>query len=133
MDIKSPKTGIVKRSSVFRKKHAIRCQRDILQLLVCCQSLHKFSKTRPQKWLASRDADLRDPKSLGHGHKAKDLFERKELRCGSKVSARFRHAIEAPDVTSIGYANPQIVVHPAKLVRQQAMRQCGFRKKTLRR
>jgi hypothetical protein len=133
MNIESPKTGIVKRSSVFRKKDAIRRQRDILQLLACCQSPHKFGKTRPQKWLASRDPDLRDPKTLRHGHKAKDLFERQELRCGSKISARFWHAIEAPDVTPIGYANAQIVVYTTKRVRQQAMRRCGFRKKSLRR
>ena len=83
---------------------------------------HEFANQHRQIFadqrLTPRDAQLRDSQAGGHPHETLNLFERENLAALHELHATFRHAVETPDITAVGNADPKIVVESPERIDQ---------------
>src|SRR5262249_43991150 len=78
-----------------------------------------FDQTRQifaHQRLTAGDPQLIDAQTGGHADEPLDLFEGQDLMPVDKLDVVLRHAVEAPDITPVRDADPQVVVRAAERV-----------------
>src|SRR5207247_8425021 len=105
MDIDPAQAGCVQRLRHLAQQNRVGGERKVLDTRNRYQFPDQDGQIAADEWLAAGDAQLADSQPNGHAYEALDLFERQNLAALRELHAGFGHAIEAPDITAVRYAD----------------------------
>jgi len=118
-DVDAIQSGAAQWRRKLGQSHAIRRERDVLDLGDRAQHLDQTRQRWANRWLAPRYAQAAQPERRELRDDARDLFVAENIRLRQPRETFDRHAIQAAEVAPIRDRDPEIFDAPAKLVAQR--------------
>ena len=115
--------ALAERLRDLRQPHAIRRDRDVLDLRHRAQHANQLVDLRPDRRLAAGHAQPTQPERRELPDDLRYLFVRQDVRLGQPREALGRHAVHAAEVAAVRHRDPQILDAPSELV-ERALSAC---------
>src|SRR6056297_1569015 len=117
-DVQTLQTGRSQRGSLLGQQNPIGRQRHIFDAGNGHKLLHQLRQVFPHQRFATGQPQILNTDRREEGDQPMNLFEREDLLFGQKRDVLRRHAVKAADVATVGDADAEAAVCPAKAVDQ---------------